>query len=241
MLVAAASAIVVLGRGSAEPYILVFLAVLATVGVFSLFALACGILRLPTADSGSPLIKALVDDAVRRRCRHRSRRPRHLRQCRLSRPDRRLGRAATCARSSACSSATPTRPKRSTGCSRRRAKASASQEEVRVAGMQWPAGALAAAAGPAARRGPAREPPHGLVAHRRYPRARAAGECLSGIAARDRLSRSRAGRIFLRRCQGRRRLSQRHARQLARPGSRPGRLRRSEARPTSSPATARRC
>ncbi|MGB6542744.1 MAG: PAS domain-containing protein, partial [Xanthobacteraceae bacterium] len=63
MLVAAASAIVVLGRGSAEPYILVFLAVLATVGVFSLFALACGILRLPTADSGSPLIKSLVDDS----------------------------------------------------------------------------------------------------------------------------------------------------------------------------------
>ena len=63
MLVAAATAIVVLGRGSAEPYILVFLAVLATVGVFSLFALACGILRLPTADSGSPLIKALVDDS----------------------------------------------------------------------------------------------------------------------------------------------------------------------------------
>ena len=63
MLVAAATAIVVLGRGSAEPYILVFLAVLATVGVFSLFALACGILRLPTANSGSPLIKALVDDS----------------------------------------------------------------------------------------------------------------------------------------------------------------------------------
>jgi two-component system cell cycle sensor histidine kinase/response regulator CckA len=63
MLVAAATAIVVLGRGSAEPYILVFLAVLATVGVFSLFAFACGILRLPTADSGSPLIKALVDDS----------------------------------------------------------------------------------------------------------------------------------------------------------------------------------
>ena len=48
----------VLGRGNAEPYILVFLAVLATVGVFSLFALASGILRLPTAEAGSPLIKA---------------------------------------------------------------------------------------------------------------------------------------------------------------------------------------
>ncbi|MGP8122950.1 MAG: PAS domain-containing protein, partial [Xanthobacteraceae bacterium] len=64
MLVAAAAGIVVLGPSAAEPYILVFLAVLATVGVFSLFALASGILRLPAAESGSPLIKAVVDDAV---------------------------------------------------------------------------------------------------------------------------------------------------------------------------------
>jgi two-component system, cell cycle sensor histidine kinase and response regulator CckA len=62
-LVAAATAFVMLGRSDAEPYILVFLAALATVGVFSLFALACGILRLPTADAGSPLIKAVVDDS----------------------------------------------------------------------------------------------------------------------------------------------------------------------------------
>jgi two-component system cell cycle sensor histidine kinase/response regulator CckA len=53
----------VLGRGVAEPYILGFLAVLATVGVFSLFALASGILRLPTAEPANPLIKSLVDDA----------------------------------------------------------------------------------------------------------------------------------------------------------------------------------
>jgi two-component system cell cycle sensor histidine kinase/response regulator CckA len=64
MLVAAAAGIVVLGPSAAEPYILVFLAVLATVGVFSLFALASGILRLPAAEAGSPLIKAVVDDAV---------------------------------------------------------------------------------------------------------------------------------------------------------------------------------
>ena len=59
----AATGFVVLGRGNAEPYILVFLAVLATVGVFSLFALASGILRLPTAEPANPLIKTLVDDA----------------------------------------------------------------------------------------------------------------------------------------------------------------------------------
>src|SRR5271170_1595909 len=63
MLVAAATAFVVLGRGNAEPYILGFLAVLATVGVFSLFALAAGMLRLPTAEPVNPLIRSLVDDA----------------------------------------------------------------------------------------------------------------------------------------------------------------------------------
>ena len=55
LLVGAAAAFVVLGRSSAEPYILVFLAVLATVGVFSLFALASGILRLPAAEAGQPI------------------------------------------------------------------------------------------------------------------------------------------------------------------------------------------
>ena len=64
MLVAAAAGIVLLGPSAAEPYILGFLAVLATVGVFSLFALASGILRLPAAEASSPLIKAVVDDAV---------------------------------------------------------------------------------------------------------------------------------------------------------------------------------
>ena len=43
ILVAAAAVFMLLRHGSAEPYILVFLAVLATVGVFSLFALAAGI------------------------------------------------------------------------------------------------------------------------------------------------------------------------------------------------------
>ena len=47
LLVGAAAGIVLVGGSNAEPYILAFLAVLATIGVFSLFALACGILRLP--------------------------------------------------------------------------------------------------------------------------------------------------------------------------------------------------
>src|ERR1700730_15946675 len=63
MLVAAATAIVVLGGSNAEPYILAFLAVLATIGVFSLFALACGILRVSAAATDNPLVKAVVDGA----------------------------------------------------------------------------------------------------------------------------------------------------------------------------------
>src|SRR4029077_8375009 len=63
MLVAAATAIVVLGRSNAEPYILGFLAVLATVGVFSLFALASGILRLSASGACSPLSMSVVECA----------------------------------------------------------------------------------------------------------------------------------------------------------------------------------
>jgi two-component system cell cycle sensor histidine kinase/response regulator CckA len=63
VLVAAATGFVVLGSGDAGPYILGFLAVLATVGVFSLFAYAAGILRLSGSEQANPLIKAVVDDS----------------------------------------------------------------------------------------------------------------------------------------------------------------------------------
>src|SRR6202453_2099528 len=63
LLVAAATGFVVLGRGDAEPYILGFLALLATVGVFSLFAFAAGILRLSAAEAANPLIKSVIDEA----------------------------------------------------------------------------------------------------------------------------------------------------------------------------------
>jgi two-component system cell cycle sensor histidine kinase/response regulator CckA len=62
-LIGGATGIVLLGRDNAEPYILFFLAVLATIGVFGLFALASGIVRLSATQSGDPLIKAVVDDA----------------------------------------------------------------------------------------------------------------------------------------------------------------------------------
>jgi two-component system, cell cycle sensor histidine kinase and response regulator CckA len=62
-LIAAATGIMLLGRSRAEPYILIFLAVLAGVGVFSLLALACGILRLSVAETGNPIVKAVLDGA----------------------------------------------------------------------------------------------------------------------------------------------------------------------------------
>jgi two-component system, cell cycle sensor histidine kinase and response regulator CckA len=63
MLVGAGTGIVLLGRSNAEPYILAFLAMLATIGVFSLFALACGIMRMSAGEGVSPLIKSVVDGA----------------------------------------------------------------------------------------------------------------------------------------------------------------------------------
>ena len=62
-LVGAAVGLLYLGRRDAEPYILALLAMLATVGVFLLFALAAGILRFAGRDSGHTLIKAVTDSA----------------------------------------------------------------------------------------------------------------------------------------------------------------------------------
>ncbi len=62
-LIGAAAGIVLLGRDHPAPYILIFLAALATIGVFSLFALASGILRLASPQAGNPLIRAIIDGA----------------------------------------------------------------------------------------------------------------------------------------------------------------------------------
>src|SRR6516225_6905807 len=61
VLVGAAVALLLIGRARAEPYIVALLAVLATLGVFLLFALAAGILRASGREAASPLLKALVD------------------------------------------------------------------------------------------------------------------------------------------------------------------------------------
>src|ERR1700683_2709906 len=62
-LIIGATCIVVFGRNNAEPYILAFLAVLAAMCGFGLFALASGILQLSSAHPGNPLSKLVVDDA----------------------------------------------------------------------------------------------------------------------------------------------------------------------------------
>src|SRR6185369_10272166 len=66
-LVGAAVGLLLVGRGNAGPYILGLLAFLAMAGVFSLFALATGILRVAGKDTGaSPMLKMVVEDAVYR-------------------------------------------------------------------------------------------------------------------------------------------------------------------------------
>jgi two-component system cell cycle sensor histidine kinase/response regulator CckA len=62
-LVGAAAGLVLIGRAHAEPYILAFLAILAMVGVFLLFALAAGLLRMAGKDVANPLLKSVVDGA----------------------------------------------------------------------------------------------------------------------------------------------------------------------------------
>jgi two-component system cell cycle sensor histidine kinase/response regulator CckA len=64
-LVGAAVGLLLVGRGNAGPYILALLAFLAMAGVFSLFAMATGILRLTGLENaGNPMLKAVVDEAV---------------------------------------------------------------------------------------------------------------------------------------------------------------------------------
>ena len=64
VLVGAAAGLLLVGRNNAEPYILALLAALATAGVFSLFALAAGILRFAGNTADNPLLRGIVDDAA---------------------------------------------------------------------------------------------------------------------------------------------------------------------------------
>ncbi len=60
-LVGAAAGLLYVGRSNAEPYILALLSLLATIGVFSLFAMASGVIRLPGKSGGHAFAKVLVD------------------------------------------------------------------------------------------------------------------------------------------------------------------------------------
>jgi two-component system, cell cycle sensor histidine kinase and response regulator CckA len=62
-LVGAATGLLFLDRSFAGQYITALLAILASIGVFSLFALAAGILRFPGQTSGNPMAKAILDGA----------------------------------------------------------------------------------------------------------------------------------------------------------------------------------
>jgi two-component system cell cycle sensor histidine kinase/response regulator CckA len=62
-LVGAATGLLFVDRSFAGQYITALLALLASVGVFSLFAIAAGILRFPGGNSGSPLGRMVTDSA----------------------------------------------------------------------------------------------------------------------------------------------------------------------------------
>ncbi|HZP69348.1 MAG TPA: response regulator [Pseudolabrys sp.] len=62
-LIGAAGGLVLVGHDYVEVYVLTLLAVLGTMGVFSLFAAAAGILKFAGRDQGNPLLKAVVDGA----------------------------------------------------------------------------------------------------------------------------------------------------------------------------------
>ncbi len=64
VVVAAAVALMTLGRSHAQPYILGLLAVLATVGLFMLFAVAAGILRFADRKADDPVLRPLADHAA---------------------------------------------------------------------------------------------------------------------------------------------------------------------------------
>ena len=62
-LIGAAAGLILIGRDYVEAYVLTLLAILGTVGVLALFAVAAGIMKFAGKDQGNPLLKAVVDGA----------------------------------------------------------------------------------------------------------------------------------------------------------------------------------
>src|ERR1700761_2065498 len=63
VIVAVAVALTTIGRAQAQPYILVLLALLATVGLFNLFAYAAGIIRFADRTTDDPVVRRIADQA----------------------------------------------------------------------------------------------------------------------------------------------------------------------------------
>src|SRR5437763_16758138 len=63
-IVAAAVAFMTLGRAQAQPYILASLALLAMVGLFTLFAFAAGIVRFADRVADDPIMRLMADHAL---------------------------------------------------------------------------------------------------------------------------------------------------------------------------------
>jgi two-component system cell cycle sensor histidine kinase/response regulator CckA len=63
VIVAAAAGFMLIGRAQAQPYIIALLATLATLGLFSMFALAAGILRVADRATHDPVVRAVADRA----------------------------------------------------------------------------------------------------------------------------------------------------------------------------------
>ncbi len=163
------------------------------VGVFALFAFAVRHPALRRAAANDPLTKALVDSAFDGRSRHRSQGPRRLCQRRLSGPDRRQrcarrrpGRAGVHRRSGRS-------PRRSTACSRPRARGAACRKRCASAGGRR-AGPLAAYAGAPARQRRPQGPHRGLDRRRYHARPRSAGNVFQELQhAIDYLDHAPAG------------------------------------------------
>ncbi len=63
VLIGATLAILLIGRNQAQPYVLILLTTLAVIGVFSLFAIAAGLLRAPGREGATPLLKSVLDNS----------------------------------------------------------------------------------------------------------------------------------------------------------------------------------
>src|SRR5271154_5364575 len=62
-IIAAAVALMTIGRTQAQPYILGLLALLAMVGLFNLFAFAAGIIRFADRAADDPIMRPIADHA----------------------------------------------------------------------------------------------------------------------------------------------------------------------------------